>query len=36
MELRRVCGLPPYVFAAINDLQLELRCASSADSVQAQ
>ncbi len=25
MELRRVGGLPPYVFAAINDLKLELR-----------
>ncbi len=25
MELRRVGGLPPYVFAAINELKLELR-----------
>jgi alanine-synthesizing transaminase len=25
IELRRVGGLPPYVFAAINDLKLELR-----------
>jgi alanine-synthesizing transaminase len=25
MELRRIGGLPPYVFAAINDLKLELR-----------
>src|SRR5919201_5053838 len=25
MELRRVGTLPPYVFAAINDLKLELR-----------
>jgi alanine-synthesizing transaminase len=25
MELRRVDGLPPYVFAAINELKLELR-----------
>jgi len=25
VELRRVGGLPPYVFAAINDLKLELR-----------
>ena len=28
MELRRVGGLPPYVFAAINELKLELRRAA--------
>ena len=28
MDLRRVGALPPYVFAAINELKLELRRAA--------
>ena len=32
MELRRIDSLPPYVFATIGDLALELRRASEASS----